>query len=187
MRAAIFDRNLARLTDWMPLSGGSSLPRLGATATGWIVAAERFDDATVVPVSLEGIQASVASIPKVRGFVIDAAARGDRVAVVWREGPEITLPDFHYHLARIAMFSADAAPIKGPSTISVGPAPQIHPAAAHADGVTMVAWSERTPDGGWSVRARPFDAAGVPLAAAVAMPHRGAPQLRPAIATNGGV
>lgn len=183
--AAIFDRDLTRLSDWMFLDGGGALPRLGATSSGWIVAAQRFDDATLLPLSLEGVQGSFAAIPGIRGFVIDAAARGDRAAVVWHEGPEITLPDFHHHRARIAVFGADAAPVRTPSTISVGPAPQIHPAAAHAAGVTMVAWSERTPDGGWRVRARPFDAAGVPLAPTVAMPHQGAPQIRPAVATDG--
>jgi hypothetical protein len=186
MRVAIFDRDLATLKPWTPVDGGTVLPRIAPTSSGWVITAESYDGtATLLPLSLSGVPGSPATASAVGMFTHDAAGRGDRAAVVWTTPRDSTTPDFEHTDATIAVVDSSGALVRAPAPISLGPAPQIHHAAAHGGGVTLVAWVERNPAGEFVVKARPFDGMGTPVAPPITMPWHGADQLRPAVASNG--
>ncbi len=186
LRAAVFDRDLTRLTEWMPLEGGSGLVLVGPTSTGWLVAASGLGEATVLPISRTGLAGEPARVGGVLAYDFDFASSRDRAAIVWTSAPDYTIPEFPFSSARVAVFDSSAIVVREATPISLGPAPQIHPAAAHASGVTLAAWVERTMEERLVVKARPFDGdGGVPLAPAVTMPLRGWPQSHPSVATDG--
>jgi hypothetical protein len=188
LQAAVFDGELARRTDWLLLPGGNSMARITPTASGWIVAAEGGmggAGATMLPVTRAGVPGEPTLVPGPRGFVIDAAGRGDRAALLWPTEADYTLPDFPHNAMKLAVFDSGASPVSESATISLGPAPQVHPAAEYGSGVTLAAWVEVSPDGRFVVNARPFDEAGAPVAPPVAMPFRGSAQSSPAVAFDG--
>lgn len=180
-RFAIFDAALGVDLDWSPLDGGSSYPAIAPTSSGWILAMSSNAGTTVQPITRAGRHGPARPLENGVRPSVDAAGAGDRAAVVWTRQE----PGFFGISARMAIFDGGGTLVHGPATISLGPAPQIHPAGAHGGGVTLVAWSERAAGGEFVVKTRTFDAAGGPFTAIVAMPFRGSSQLRPSVASDG--
>ncbi len=188
MRAAIFDAGLAQLTGWFPLGDATAMPRVSATDDGWMVSAAGWERALMIPVARDGSVGPVAGVPMpgISSVLIDAAARGDRAALVWTTPTSDAIdPDYRFNAARIAIFDDAGTPVRAPATISLGPAPQIHPSAAHAGPVRLVAWVERTLEERFVVRARAFDTQGMPLGGAVTMPAGEGDQKNPVVASDG--
>ncbi len=182
-RSAVYDRNLQRVTSWTPLDGGSSLPRVEPTSSGWIVGTLAATGAALVPVSLGGSPGNPTIVEGIKGFgpIFDVAAHEDRAALVWITEITRIVPDFPHNAVRAAFFDGAATALAPPQTISLGPVAQIHPAAAHGNGVTLAAWVELDPAARFVVKTRPFDATGAPLAPPRAMPFRGEPQAQPRV------
>ncbi len=181
VRFAIFDAALEVQLDWSPLDGGSSYPAIAPTSSGWILAVSSNSGTTVQPVTRAGRHGPARPLENGVRPMFDAAGAGDRAAVVWTRDE----PGSFGSPARMAIFDGGGTLVHGPATISLGPAPQIHPAGAHGGGVTLVAWSERAAGGEFIVKTRAIDAAGAPAAEIVAMPFRGSSQLRPSVASDG--
>jgi hypothetical protein len=185
LQAAVFDPELRRLTDWFLLTGHAGLPRIAPTSSGWIVSGGGAGQAKVVAISRAGSVGETVDVEGPGVFDLDLAAARDRAALVWTTGVDHTVPGASFNAARVAVLDASAAIVRAPTTISLGPAPQIHPAGAHAGGVTLAAWVERTIEERFVVKVRPFDRNGVPLAPPVTMPWRGVAQGYPSVASDG--
>jgi hypothetical protein len=185
LHAAVYDRNLTRLTGWLPLAGHVGLPRIAPTSSGWIVSGSGGGQATVVAVSRAGAVGATTYVEGPAGFDGDLDASRDRAALVWATSIDYTLPAPAFNAVRTAVLDAGAAIVRAPTTISLGPAPQIQPAAAHGSGVTLVSWVERTIEERFVVKVRPFDRDGVPLAPPATMPWRGFSQAYPSVASDG--
>lgn len=189
MRAAVFDAGLAQLTPWFPFDQASGSALVSPTEDGWLVSAAVWQRALMIPVTRDGSVGPIADVPMPPHVILmDAAARGDRAALVWTTSSTATADPVYdglFNTVRSAFFDATGSPVRAPATISLGPTPQIDPAAAHAGPVSLVAWVERTLEERFVVRARAFDAAGAPLGPPVTMPSRGGEQTRPEVASDG--
>lgn len=185
-RAAIFDRDLVRLSEWLPIEGAWQAAVIAPTNSGWIAAGWRSGpsgatDASVVAMSRTGFVGQPTPLPEVNGSYVEMAARDDHIALLWTTQSGYRIPGYFSNELRLGMFDASAAATRDASTISLGPAPQVDPAAAHGGGATLAAWTERAPDGSFVVKARPFDAAGAPLSPPVTMPASGTNQYAPRV------
>ncbi len=185
LRAAVFDRDLSRLTGWFPLSGHAGIPRIAPTSSGWIVSGGGAGQATVVAVSRAGSVGVTTYVEGPAVYEVDLAAVRDRAALVWTTGIDYTFPGANFSATRLAVLDASAAFVRTPMTISLGPAPQIDPAGVHGGGVTLAAWVERTIEERFVVKVRPFDRDGLPLAPPATMPWRGFAQGYPSVASDG--
>ncbi len=177
LRFSLFDAALNQTTAWAPLDGQAT-PRIAPTADGWIVAS-RTPETTLVAVSRSGEAGAGRTVEPSWDYDV---AGGTRIALV---SGHLNNEPFLTGRVRFSIHDASGAELRAPVTISVGPAPQIQPAAAHAGGVTLTAWTEATPEGTFAIRTRPFDGAGTPLAPPAAIPSRGTFQTIPRVATDG--
>lgn len=187
-RFAIYDTDLNLVSGWSPFDAGPTPVSIAPVASGWsvlgsmnllnltVTAQPIFRDGRHGPARIIGTRAW-ASIP-------DATGRDDRAAFVWATAAPV-IPDPSNDV-KLAIAREDGTPILDATTISLGPAPQLDPVAAHGDGVTLAAWRERTAEGTFAVEVRRFDSNGRALGAAARVPFRGATHLRPDVAFGDG-
>ncbi|MCA1733362.1 MAG: hypothetical protein LC732_07130 [Acidobacteria bacterium] len=174
---AIFDAQLAQRHPWTTISEAGGYPKLAPTAHGWLLATRDGSGAIIHPIGRDGRVGS----PSREGEAFDLydlAGRSDRALLVWTKRFELRTS------VRAALLDDGAGILKSATTLSVGPAPQIHPVAAEGNGVVLAAWSELGSDGLFTIRARAFRD-GIPLAPPVTMPSSGESQFMPAASFNG--